>query len=48
MNGYQSLGVKKETKKRLIEICKKSETIDACLNRLIDFYHKEHKWKIGE
>ena len=48
MNGYASVAIKKKTKQRLNDIGKKSETYDALLNRLIEFYHKEHKWKIGE
>jgi len=47
MNGYESIGIKKETKKKLNEVGRK-ETYDQLINRLIEFYKKERKWKIGE
>jgi hypothetical protein len=48
MNGYKALGLKINTWKRLNEICKKGQTYDDCINKLIDFYHREHRFKIGE
>lgn len=51
MNGYESIPVKKNTKKRLTDIGTKGETYDTLLNRIIDDHHKyqkEKKWKIGE
>jgi len=47
MNGYQSLPIKRDTKKKLDDISRK-ETYDHLINRLIDFYKKEKVWKIGE
>ena len=51
MNGYESIPVKKNTKKRLADIGTKGETYDILLNRVLDDYfkyQKDKKWKIGE
>ena len=48
MNGYESVSIKKNTKRRLNDIGKKSDTYDLLINKLIDFYIREKKWKLGE